>query len=553
MNVKTCGDASPRRSTKLPGRAAVTLGIGLALLATTVGISCRKAPSAESSSQSEAAEDTTYLDQLFQIAVRNLNHVEEFETDEMLKQSVDRLNQWIKHQPSDRGWKPDPMVETLSAPLRDLPVIKGLGQTEFHVEPPYGDGWTLQEAVWLRELSRWARGGSFDALDQAKRLFDWTICNIQLDPEPIASDGTRLEAVIQRPWETLLLGRGSAADRAHVFILLARQQGISAAALAMGDPSDASKQQVLPGLVGVLHKGQLYLFDLKLGLPIPGPHGIRRTPEGQLGVQPATLAQVAADDSLLRQLDADNDLAYPLKAADLKEVVVLLDASPAALSRRMALVESHLVGEERLRLTYDPSADAKRFKAVAHVAGIRLWPWATESILQEMSNRQARARWQTQMMLPFQSPAGPAGPLWKGRVHHLKGHFTGTPNAVEFYQAARVSQNDLNAAQIPEPFKDLFRLAKLDASYWLGLIAAYQGNAPSAVDYLQTRTLEAIPGNLWTSGAQYNLARVYEDSDRPEKAIELYRANRESSVYHGNLLRAKWLESLESPAKAEVK
>ena len=44
--------------------------------------------------------------------------------------------------------------ETLSAPLRDLPVIKGLDQAAFHLEPPYGDGWALQEAVWLREVDQ---------------------------------------------------------------------------------------------------------------------------------------------------------------------------------------------------------------------------------------------------------------------------------------------------------------------------------------------------------------------------------------------------------------
>ena len=54
------------------------------------------------------------------------------------------------------------------------------------------------------------------------------------------------------------------------------------------------------------------------------------------------------------------------------------------------------------------------------------------------------------------------------------------------------------------------------------------------------------PGNFWTRGAVYNLGRVYEAAGEPRKAIELYRTEMHPQApdYQGNLLRARWLESL---------
>ena len=44
------------------------------------------------------------------------------------------------------------MVAGLPKPLADLPQVKDLGQMEFS----RFDGYALQEAVWLRDIARWA-------------------------------------------------------------------------------------------------------------------------------------------------------------------------------------------------------------------------------------------------------------------------------------------------------------------------------------------------------------------------------------------------------------
>ena len=145
---------------------------------------------------------------------------------EMFNQILDRLNQWVRSQPPPGDWKPDGLVETLPESLKELPLVKGLGSREFSAF----DGYSLLEAAYLRDVALWARGDALDDLSRAKNLFNWTIRNIQLEED----DKDRVPLF---PWESLLFGRGTAMERAWIFILLARQQGLDAAVLALAEPA----------------------------------------------------------------------------------------------------------------------------------------------------------------------------------------------------------------------------------------------------------------------------------------------------------------------------
>ena len=211
-------------------------------------------------------------------------------------------------------WTLDPLLAALPEEIQDLPAIKSLDKLEF----ASFDGLALQEAIWLRDLSNWARGKQLDDLSRAKRLFDWTVRNIQLEPGFYQPGMFENDRVSQMPWETLLFGEGTAMDRAWIFLLLARQQGLDAAMLGLGDPIDPAGNPPHPWLMAVLIEGKLYLFDPVAGLPIPAAGGVRLDAQGQLDIQPATLAEVVADPSLLRRMDVDADDTYPVVAADLE-------------------------------------------------------------------------------------------------------------------------------------------------------------------------------------------------------------------------------------------
>ncbi len=251
---------------------------------------------------------------LFESVAENLDQLEQFDTDQILKQTCDRLNQWYLQETPQVDWKPDPLLAELSPELRNQPELSSLEGMRFQAPD---DGWYLQEAVWLRNVSNQARADQFEDLDVARRLFDWTVRNIQLQADWSGSEEKRIR---HRPFETLLHGRGTAQERAWLFVLLARQQGLNVVFLGLADKKGGNVRPWLPALVA---NDQLYLFDTRLGLPIPGAK------PGSV----ATLSEVAEDDSLLRKLDLDAKHPYPVKAADLKHVVAYVEAAPPALSR----------------------------------------------------------------------------------------------------------------------------------------------------------------------------------------------------------------------------
>jgi hypothetical protein len=137
-----------------------------------------------------------------------------------LKQIETWLNQWLRQSEPKIEWQRDKLLDTLDAQLAaDKDVAAAIAPVALAAqkfEP--NDPRLLQEAVWLRDIARWAQGDNFNDLARATALFDWTIRNIQLD----ADDG----AATRRPWQVLLHGHGTAEQRAWLFALLARQQGL---------------------------------------------------------------------------------------------------------------------------------------------------------------------------------------------------------------------------------------------------------------------------------------------------------------------------------------
>ena len=496
---------------------------------------------------------------------------------DMLREVVNRLNQWITTQPPPADWRLDPLVAQLPPSLRELPQLQDAAAMEFS----FYDGFTLEEAVWLRNLSDWARGNTLDDLQRVRKLFDWTVRNIQRDLDAV--DRTPL-----LPREVLLLGHGTAMERAWVFVLLARQQGLDAAVLAFDTGAAARKPaaekkgaggaapasvplvDLEPWFVAVMVEGKLYLFDPALGLPIPAPGPIGVDGSGQLDIRPATLAQVIADEGLLRRLNLSPKAPYLFKAADLKHLVLLVEGAPQSLAKRMKLLESHLTGKQKLVLTTTPSAQAERLKQAAGPrVRAQLWTLPYETLECQRRLHPQGILHQLGALLPFY--ATPSAPLYRGRVLHLKGRIEGEDGATACYQNARPSDDDINGDFQAEGLKNqklppqaqagaadeanltafMRRLAKHDAGYWLGLIAFEQENYPSAIDYFTKRTLGAFPNSHWQVAAAYNVARAYEASGQRKQAIAWYtRFDRFSPALYGNILRARWLEA-EGGRKAE--
>lgn len=504
----------------------------------------------------------------FQLAWENFARLAEYQPDETFKATVERLNQWSLDEPFIGGWQVDPLVRTLPPALIEssrLPLLKRLESSSFFT----GDGEFLHEALLMREASRAIVGDEVDALKKAKLLFDWVIRNVQLDPS----------AMRLWPRENLLLGRAAPLDREWMFMMLARQQRLDVVWLAVPQGGDGTRFRLwCPALY---EKGELYPFDLLWGTPVLSADG-----EGV-----ATLAQAAADESLLTALDVPGK-PYPTKAAELQKVAVLIAAREPFLSRRMSAVEQRLPEEERPVLTVEPSKMAEQLQQSKHVVSVRLWSWPYEYAEKLRHGEPAVEEVEHEVMrhmFPFhvdhvvkvedkvlRADDGQNGdllqqgyearvwPLWAGRLHHLAGRFEPTTDddtrlkmqtaAIPFYLIARAKLAELSdsvreqeATDQPLTEKDrqvlgrhkmIYAHLNKNATFWLGLIRYEQGDYATAADFLK-RTLEIVGNGPAASPVRYNLGRTYEADQKFDEAIEQYRLERSPA----SMLRIRRLES----------
>ncbi|MEX0614191.1 MAG: CDC27 family protein [Pirellulales bacterium] len=456
-----------------------------------------------------------------------------------ISQIVTWLNQWLRQSEPKTDWgaaATDPLLDTLdghqSSDEALAPYIsdQALSAQAFQ---PY-DGRLLQEAVWHRDIARWAQGANFNDVDRATALFDWTVRNVQL----VADE----EAAAHRPWQVLLYGRGSAKQRAWVFAMLCRQQGLDVVMLAT---SAAESKFWLPAL---LVEDQLYLFDTRLGLPIPAAGG-----EGI-----ATLQQIREDDSLLRQLDLEG-MPYPVTADALANVVPQIVADPFDLTRRARQVESKLTGDDHLVLTSRPSELAERLKSIPQLADARLWDLPFRTLRDQLTLSPVAAR--RREALAFE-PFAIRPVLWKARTRHFQGRrsideqseeetIDDHREAAQLYTNKSVRPTDRDIAQtasVGERRVDM--TAKLNAAYWIGLLSFDDERYDVAAHWLGRPELSAAE-SPWGAGARYNLARTLEAQEKLDEAIKLLEQDT-SPQRHGNMLRVRALKKrLEESKQAE--
>jgi tetratricopeptide (TPR) repeat protein len=472
-----------------------------------------------------------------------------------LRQIVERANQWLRNlPPTKEAWKVDPLVAKVSAEVK-LPenavaaklsgdALKKATSTDELRDGGFSEAEArlLEQAVWCRDISQWARREAATDVDAAVALFDWTVRNLQLD-----ADGDKAAVTVHHPWQALIYGHGTAAHRAWVFVELCRQQGIEAAVI---QPSAGEGDKPAPLLAGALIDGEIYLFDPALGLPLPSA-------KGTLAV--GTLKELAEKSELLREFDVEGGPEYLLTSEQLAEVTALIVASSSQLAQRSARLEAALLGEEYVTLAANANDLAERLKKVAHVGDAKLWAVPYQAIVDEAAMPNTKAQPYRALAVAEFAPFAERPLLWKARVLHFQGHKDirvaergdalampreGHDDALRLYQSPTVRPSDDNLAKEEPAKQEVYRLAKADASYWLGLLSYDRGNYGVAASWLGDRTLDRDPKGKWANGARYILARAYEADGKLDEAIKLLESDPEGAPQqHGNLVRAKRLKA----------
>lgn len=538
-------------------------------------------------------------------ALEYLERIDEFDEQTARAQAVFQLNRWLDSQKPDPDWKPDEMVSRLPRTVRERGVLEDLTGTRFNDE----DVRAFQEAIWMRQLSHWVsrqpldplfgdwlesqksqlEPGTVEQLAAAHRLFDWIIRNIQLNEQlpspdestaapaagtgpsqalavvPAALRGIPGPGYLWEPTQNLMFGQADEWQRMRLFTLMARQQGMDVVTLAF--PGKTIPPRPRPWVSALLLQDQLYLFDMRLGIPIPGKAGV--------GV--VTLKEVLADPTLLKNLEIDEAHPYRIDSGDLEEVVALLDVVAAHLSQRTDLVEKQLVGEHRTVLTVPISAKAGKLRASPGIRDVYLWSipfeasWYRAVVNQRVRNDEQAAAQYFAMYGMFLNRT----PLARGRIAYLRGEIENDDErqgAKALFMQARVPRDQLDelntneevqkllgVARDPrsneqqwamqmEVFKNVLTRSKQCASLWLGLCQLESGKPEAAIPWFQTRSLDAWPDGHLAPLARYNLARTYEALGKIPEAQRVLLADK-SIQEHGNYLRAQMLEK--SLAKSE--
>jgi hypothetical protein len=416
--------------------------------------------------------------------------------------------------------------------------------------------------------------GAGDDLTRVTRLFDWLVRQIQLVPAE-SLGAAQLRQAYARPYDVLMRGVATEADgywaeRSWAFMALCRQLGIDSGLIfySKGNRvvSPARKAGFNPDLAarllgvqtgappsiiwicGVLIDGRIYLFDARVGSPVPGPGG--------KGV--ATLEQAMTDTSILERMNLPGESPYGTSRASLlgspTKIGVLLDSSVSLYAPKMKMLQGRLAGKNRTILYRDVVEEKDKFaRALGPRLGqINMWMLPIEVETRLFTDGEfVRA---TQFSLLFFDLKLP---LVYARVKQLRGDLD---DAIKEYVDLRFKDNATLVTDkktlIPKQVQEGLDVY---SSYYLAL-AQLEKNDTDNAEKRFLKLLEVLPApgpsqpyfNMFRWGANANLGRIYEAKGDYPRAIAYYSQADPTSQRHGNLLASRDLALRDPTAKESV-
>lgn len=421
-------------------------------------------------------------------------------------------------------------LQTLPADWLTEPQRQQMLSKEFRL----GDAIYIRNALMTSAAARTATEGTTAELDRVLALFDSTMQMVILQPA----------AVPQLPfplYELMLLGQGTPDDRAWVFAALLKQQRIDAVVLQSKDDPEAK-------LTGVILDGEVYLFDCRLGLPIPRGDD----PPSPRITRPATMREMLAHPDWWEALTIRADQPYAWNTDALNQADVFVIAEEESWSGRMKQLETVLPADSACVL-YDPLVDTPALPLLAkRIAAanpdwtpdrLKFWPHPlnlaerTQKLGEQIRQLQfvfQRVRVPLEVMKekkeklaltqdellgkvnPFRDDSldqgvgqftqiQPTDAHWKARVEMLLGRYDAA--TTQFLRIRHLAL-DTPPAELrgnPQEFQvwsQLYQAAAADASFWSAVCKIEQGDNATGVSALQDY-LKRYSRSNWASGARY--------------------------------------------------
>ncbi len=464
-----------------------------------------------------------------------------------------RLNTWLKDcgQEIEAAAPPGPEMTQLLQPILSQTQMKRLTADRF----VSGDAEHIRNCQLYNAMARQDLGTQESELERVVELFHFCVRNVALHNK----EDERLPLM---PYEILLFGRGDPQDIAWLFADVLRQLQIDAVIIRpamtavddeieddtakdsnaeVSDAEDSDAEDLW--LIGVLLNEQVYLFDPKLGTPIPAATDAGKT---ATVLQPATLSDVQKDDGLLRKLDLADGKAFPFTAEMLQKVTVEVVGTRSLWTPSMQRLDTSLTGD-RSSLVFDGLQDEANspglMTRVADYGGekwgkddVGIWPYPEKQTEAAQQRGEGQRKRLSYLELPLAAPVfvqfdvatqqfrsfnfDPNDPenlkveKLKNRKHvtyistrisHLLGDYG---SAIRNYQKMRIRLAIASRQPQPEEVRAINVRAEEDAAYWIGLCQLDRGNFSAATstfrDYL--RRYEKNPNAAWTIHCRFMLA-----------------------------------------------
>ncbi|HMP79589.1 MAG TPA: hypothetical protein PKD54_09070, partial [Pirellulaceae bacterium] len=415
-------------------------------------------------------------------------------------------------------------------------------------------------------------------LTAAFQMFDWCVRNIQLDePSIIPPDeweSTRLseESHSDPAWsgilglgyrrlvgQVLLYGRGDYVERAKLFLALCDQQDLPAVLLSIGDR---------PWAVGVMIGNQVYLFDTRLGLPLPG-----RT----LG-SIATWEEVKEHSDLLTGLDLSleettrSDVKYWVRPEELSGIQAGVWVTPESESHRMRYLEDRLVGDMKLKLTTGHTRAVERCRELLGVEPTLMdWEFRTHAFRHAVRSALSRSAYDDELGQRLawyfeQEYYIDTFNMYRTARHLMAiGRFEVDRDgrrlsAIEYFynliytdemidslglnetlmRRLGILQKQQSRAEFEATLRSTqqsMRIVRRDAGLFLSQALFDNNNWGTAENWLG-RINQQVDMETWQTGIQYALARARESVRDYPAALEIL-GRSDGAQFHGNIVRAR--------------
>ncbi len=571
---------------------ALWLGLGLLSFGCTQPASTKKSTDKTDATVEQEAESRT---------LRNLeNAIANLQPDKLgiasaPEQAIAVLNEWARGaklaaEKTGAGWEPTrPHTLLNSLPNEWLEQVN-LAQ---YVER---DAAFLRDCLWANRASKFGAGDAKSDLDIVLNLFEYVARNVELIPA-----GRR--NVPLGPFDVMVLGRGTAQERAWVFAELLRQRSIDSVILTSRRASrdEVDEDQLL---VGVLFEKDILLFDPALGIPLPADVA---APKSALPRLPMTLRQATRDPELLAAVASDSGGRFSLTSAMLEAAQVQLICHTEQLSARMRHLQEGLAGEQSAVVS-DPLEDLENQPGLwSRVARHPAATWSAEDVAiwsfpeairkgaahHTDEQRQELAKISRSLAAPLRIKSirgdevsrtmeleftKPERALMKLRMQHVIGHW---PDAVQGYLAvqlydvepptvknfARVSSDGKHREEIAivsnldkqslrslmmqkrPPQEDVYKLhlwAVDDACYWMALCQFEQNRLRAVVDQCRVYDSRRSSGG-WTSANRWLMATALVQQKKIKEATRVFKEfDEDSCAFAGSrVLTARWQRLLE--------